>query len=199
MRRRSPASLLNYVPQCSCALRASCIASSCASHASCLMSCRALHCFKNWSFPLRISSVNVIWSHLMKKSLMENFFFCAVLRVLCLSCSLPSPASWPTCSRALRLPCLTCLVLYVPRCLMCLVPYMFLDLVCSRASSASCFICSFMPYMLSCLTCLTYSCASRVLCFAFSRVARTSCHTWPFAPYTSGVSSLTHSLAPHVS
>ena len=41
---------------------------------------------KKWSFPLRISSVNVtnffsflrIWSHLMKKSLMENFIFCAV-------------------------------------------------------------------------------------------------------------------------
>ena len=33
---------------------------------------------KKWSFPLRISSVNVDWSHLLKKSLMENFIFCAV-------------------------------------------------------------------------------------------------------------------------
>ena len=43
----------------------------------------ALH--KKWSFPLRISSVNVIksrklriWSHLLKKPLLENFIFCAV-------------------------------------------------------------------------------------------------------------------------
>ena len=41
---------------------------------------------KKWSFPLRISSVNVtkfasflrIWSHLLKKSLMGHFIFCAV-------------------------------------------------------------------------------------------------------------------------
>ena len=40
---------------------------------------------KKRGFPLRISSVNVtilrklrIWSHLLKKSLMENFTFCAV-------------------------------------------------------------------------------------------------------------------------
>ena len=39
---------------------------------------------KKWSFPIRISSVNVtksavrIWSHLLKKSLMKNFIFCAV-------------------------------------------------------------------------------------------------------------------------
>ena len=37
---------------------------------------------KNWSFPLRISSVNVtklrIWSNLLKKSLTENFMFCAL-------------------------------------------------------------------------------------------------------------------------
>ena len=41
---------------------------------------------KKWSFPLRISSVNVtksagflrIWSHLLKKSLIENNIFCAV-------------------------------------------------------------------------------------------------------------------------
>ena len=41
---------------------------------------------KKWSFPLRISTVNVtnpqfpadIWSHLLKKSLKENFIFCAV-------------------------------------------------------------------------------------------------------------------------
>ena len=36
---------------------------------------RILH--KKWSFPLRISSVNVTKSAL-KKSLMENFIFCAV-------------------------------------------------------------------------------------------------------------------------
>ena len=38
---------------------------------------------KKWSFPLRISLVNVtkswIWSHLLKKSLMENSIFCAVI------------------------------------------------------------------------------------------------------------------------
>ena len=33
---------------------------------------------KKWSFPLRISSVNVTKSHLLKKSLMENFIFCVV-------------------------------------------------------------------------------------------------------------------------
>ena len=41
---------------------------------------------KKWSFPLGISSVNVtksaeklrIWSHLLKKSVIENFDFCAV-------------------------------------------------------------------------------------------------------------------------
>ena len=41
---------------------------------------------KKWSFPLWISSVNVnkfagklqIWSHLVKKSLMENFIVCVV-------------------------------------------------------------------------------------------------------------------------
>ena len=44
------------------------------------ISTETLH--KKWSFPLRISLVNVtgklrIWSHLLKKSLMENFIFCA--------------------------------------------------------------------------------------------------------------------------
>ena len=42
---------------------------------------------KKWSFPLRISSSKCdqirsflwIWSHLMKKSLMENFIFCSVI------------------------------------------------------------------------------------------------------------------------
>ena len=37
---------------------------------------------KTWSFPLKISSVSVtksgFWSHLLKKSLMENFMLCAV-------------------------------------------------------------------------------------------------------------------------
>ena len=37
---------------------------------------------KKWSFPSRISSVNVtkstIWSHLLNKPLIENFIFCAV-------------------------------------------------------------------------------------------------------------------------
>ena len=53
------------------------------------------HCTKKWSFPLRISTVNVttstvyskydqirsflrICSHLLKKSLIENFIFCVV-------------------------------------------------------------------------------------------------------------------------
>ena len=50
---------------------------------------RVLH--KKWSFPLRISSVNVtksavlwIWSHSLEKFLMENFIFCAVwVRIFC--------------------------------------------------------------------------------------------------------------------
>ena len=41
---------------------------------------KALH--EKWSFPLRISSANVtncgFWSHLLKKSLKENFNFCTV-------------------------------------------------------------------------------------------------------------------------
>ena len=36
---------------------------------------------KKWSFPLRISSVDVSWRNLLKKSLMKNFIFCAVLQV----------------------------------------------------------------------------------------------------------------------
>ena len=36
------------------------------------------HLHKKWSFPLRISSVKVAKSYLLKKSLMENFIFCAV-------------------------------------------------------------------------------------------------------------------------
>ena len=40
---------------------------------------------KNWSFPLRTSSVNVTKSagNLLKKSLMENFIFCAVFSYCC--------------------------------------------------------------------------------------------------------------------
>ena len=38
-----------------------------------------LHCTKNKELPLNTFSVNVIWSHLLKKSLMENFILCAVL------------------------------------------------------------------------------------------------------------------------
>ena len=46
--------------------------------------------YKKWSFPLRISSVNVTksagncgWPHLLKKTLIVNFIFCAVFdRVL---------------------------------------------------------------------------------------------------------------------
>ena len=198
MRRRSPAILLNYVPQCSCALRASCIASSYASHALCLMSSRALHCFKNWSFPLRISSVNVIWSHLLRKSLMENFFFCAVLCVLCPSCSLPSPASCPTCSRALRasvpdlprvirvpvldvLRSLHVLKLCVLSCITCFMLYMLFHALYVLLPHVS--------YVLLCLTCLVpcvFSCcsylASHVLfcspyfrCFKSNTLPCTSC------------------------
>ena len=36
----------------------------------------SFHCTKKWSFLSRVSSVNVqIWSHLLKKSLIENFIF----------------------------------------------------------------------------------------------------------------------------
>ena len=43
--------------------------------------------YKKWSFPLRISSLNVTksavsFSHLLKKSLMENFMFCTVNHVV---------------------------------------------------------------------------------------------------------------------
>ena len=41
------------------------------------------HYAKRWSFPLRIASVNMsqlrIWSHLLRKSFMEHFFFCAMI------------------------------------------------------------------------------------------------------------------------
>ena len=33
---------------------------------------------KNWSFPLKFHSFLRIWSHLLKKSLMESLIFCAV-------------------------------------------------------------------------------------------------------------------------
>ena len=36
-------------------------------------------CIKNGNFRLTISSLLQIWSHLVNKSLMENFIFCAVL------------------------------------------------------------------------------------------------------------------------
>ena len=58
------------------------------------------------------------------------------------------------------------------------------------------------PYVLSCLTCLTYSCISHVLCFVLSRVAWASCLTCFFAPHpslASGISSLTYSYTSHVS
>ena len=61
------------------------------------LSCNLLHFYlklhKNWSFPLRISSVNVtkcavsctVYSNLQKKFLMENFIFCAGLCIfLCI-------------------------------------------------------------------------------------------------------------------
>ena len=59
------------------------------------MPCRLAICVKfwsftvqNWSFPLRISSVNVTktrsWSHLLKKSSVENFIFRAALSPKCL-------------------------------------------------------------------------------------------------------------------
>ena len=43
----------------------------------CTFSHSSLH--KKWSFLLSISSVYVTKSHLLKKSLMENFIFCAVV------------------------------------------------------------------------------------------------------------------------
>ena len=54
---------------------------------------KSLH--KKWSFPLRISSVSVtksavfmwIWSHLLKKSFIENFIFCTVCKLIILLCS----------------------------------------------------------------------------------------------------------------
>ena len=49
---------------------------------------------KKWSFQLKISSVNVtqsalfcVFGHLLKKSLMENFIFCAV--IVCIGVSTP--------------------------------------------------------------------------------------------------------------
>ena len=58
-------------------------------------SCKHTSLHKKWSFPLRISFSKCdqirsnlrIWSHLLKKSIMENFIFCAVrhkyLKVIC--------------------------------------------------------------------------------------------------------------------
>ena len=45
--------------------------------------CCFKYCTKKWSFPLRIKCDKIcrklrIWSHLLKKSLTENFIFCAV-------------------------------------------------------------------------------------------------------------------------
>ena len=53
---------------------------------------------KKWSFPLRISSVNFfrklrIWSHLLKKSLTENFIFCAMYSAMFYAVSL-FPITW---------------------------------------------------------------------------------------------------------
>ena len=63
-------------------LRHTSMSSMTATNMSYIYSLPTLH--KKWSFPLRISSVNVaksvvsclIWSHLLKKSLMESFIFC---------------------------------------------------------------------------------------------------------------------------
>ena len=50
--------------------------------------CIISNCTKNESFPLRISKDFCrflrIWSHLLKKSLMENFIFCEVLKICAL-------------------------------------------------------------------------------------------------------------------
>ena len=54
------------------------------------------------------------------------------------------------------------------------------------------------PYVLSCFTCIVYSCTSRVLRLAFSYAARASCRTRSFAPHlslASDVSSLTYLYA----
>lgn len=44
------------------------------------VNCNGSRCLKKGSFSLRISSVNFFWSHLLKKSAMENFIFVQWIR-----------------------------------------------------------------------------------------------------------------------
>ena len=107
-------------------------------------------------------------------------------------------------------------VSHVPRVLRALVPYMprALRALVSRALRASVpqvpllirllvldvphALSVLVPYVLSCFTCIVYSCTSRVLRLAFSCAARASCRTRSFAPHlslASDVSSLTYLYA----
>ena len=111
-------------------------------------------------------------------------------------------------------------MLYVPRVLRAFVPYMpgALRALVSRALRASVpqvpllirplaldvshALSVLVPYVLSCFTCLVYSCTSRVLCLAFSCAARASYRTCSFAPHlslASDVLSLTYLYACYVS
>ena len=97
-----------------------------------------------------------------------------------------SRALCPTCSRASRASCPTYLVPYVPLCLTCLVPC-----VLSCPTYLVPHVARTLPYVLSCLTCVTCFCTSRVLCLACSRAGSNS--TCSFAPRPSlalGVSSV---------
>ena len=45
----------------------------------CTLKCKHKYCTKKWHFPLSISPVLRIWSHLLENCLKENVIFCAVL------------------------------------------------------------------------------------------------------------------------
>ena len=68
-------------------------------------SCSVCITTQKMKFPLRISSVNVaksavpIWSHLLKKSLMENFIFCAVTANTMLAAWLIASSAYRVCLR----------------------------------------------------------------------------------------------------
>ena len=100
----------------------------------------------------------------------------------CLTCFSVSRASCPTCSRPTRASCFTCFA-----------PYMLFAL---RPLCLTCLVQNVHSY----LNCLTCCCASRALCLAYSRAARTSNSMCSCASYvlTSGISSLTGSYASHV-
>ena len=118
---------------------------------------------------------------------------CAIRALRCLVPHVPRTvhAAVPHVLRAMR-----AIVLDAPRALRALVPYVPRPL---RALVLTCFV----TYVFACLTCLTYSCTSRIFCLAFPRAAFASSRTFSFAfhthtPLFPGVASLTYSYTSHV-